>query len=198
MSMSSPGIPITSSLSPSSDLSLRKCKQLFNCLPKTLGQPSNLLHLVSPCLSFPMQSGTMSLEEDQSTSMLFSHLSMPSHQLLSTLSLLDCTRSNPLDHPQPQKKFKTLEIGSWHGGSLPEQSSMHSPIMNINSENMEKTSHNFSEQFHNQKQDMTYSSMKPLGPLSEDVMTSFSLTMEALNTSKLPASQITGPTKSQH
>jgi len=135
---------------------------------------------------------TMSFMEDQSTSMLFSHLSMPSHQPLSRLSLLDCIKSNSPDQLQPQKKFKTLEIGSWAGDSLLEQSSMHSPIMYMNSENMENTLYNSLEQFLNPKLDVPYSSMRPLGPLSEDKMTSCSLTMEASNTSKLPASQITG------
>jgi len=53
----------------------------------------------------------------------------------------------------------------------------HPPMMIVKSENMENTLHDSLEQF----------LMRPLGPLSEDEMTSCSLTMEALNSSKLPA-----------
>ena len=99
--MSSPGIPMTSSLSPSSDLSFRKRKQPFACSQKISVQPNDSLLPVSPCLSFLTQNGTMLSVEDQSTSTLFSHLSTPSHQPLSTLSLLDHIRSNSPDQLHP-------------------------------------------------------------------------------------------------
>jgi hypothetical protein len=121
------GLPMTSLPKHSFAQSLSKHRRQLLTFPKTLLPLNSSSQAALPFQNSLTLNGTTSFEDNLSTSILFSPLSMLLPQSMNTLNTLEPMKLN-LEveaHTHPLKRFRLTETGSWLGWLPPMQSVMH-------------------------------------------------------------------------